>query len=132
MSQDKNNSMQSPLRKAKGLGSAHTGTHHWFMQRVTALALLPLMFWLVYSILSLQNAGHAEFTAWLANPLHALLMIFFILAGFYHSVLGNQVVIEDYISCTWFRTVKLVGQKLFFTALGVACIFSILKIAFAG
>lgn len=129
MSQN-DNKFQSPLGKAKGLGSAHTGTHHWLMQRVTAIILLPLILWLVYSIFSLQGATYTEFTAWLANPLNAILMVFFIVTGMYHSVLGNQVIIEDYISHKWFRLAKLIGQKVFFTALGIACIFSILKIAF--
>ncbi|HPF77894.1 MAG TPA: succinate dehydrogenase, hydrophobic membrane anchor protein [Alphaproteobacteria bacterium] len=130
MSSKKKQSIQTPLAKAKGLGSAHTGTHHWLMQRVTALAVLPLIFWVVYSMFKLQGADYLEFTTWLAQPMNAVLSILFIIAGFYHAVLGNQVIIEDYISCKWFRMTKLIGQKLFFIALAVACIFSILKIAF--
>jgi succinate dehydrogenase / fumarate reductase membrane anchor subunit len=125
-----NTSIQSPLGKAKGLGSAHEGVHHWMMQRVTAIANLPLVLWMVYSIFSLQGATYVEFTTWLAQPLNAVLSILFILSIFYHAVLGCQVVVEDYISCRWFRLTKLIGMKLFFTALAVACIFSVLKIAF--
>ncbi len=127
-----NNSIQSDLGKAKGLGSAHTGTHHWLMQRVTAVASVPLVFWVVYSIFKLQGADYAAFTTWLASPVNAVLSILFVLNSFYHAMLGNQVIIEDYISCRWFRMTKLIGMKLFFIALGVACIFSILKISFAG
>ena len=123
--------LQSPLAKARGLGSAHTGTHNWLMQRVTAIAMLPLVVWMVYSIFKLQGATYGEFTMWLAQPFNAVPAILFVLASFYHAVLGNQVIIEDYISLKWFRITKLIGQKLFFTALGVACIFSILKIALA-
>lgn len=122
-------SLQSPLGKAKGLGSAHTGTHHWLMQRVSAVASLPLIIWMVYSIFKLQGATYGEFTTWLSNPLHAVLAILFILSTFYHAVLGNQVIVEDYISCKWFRMTKLIGMKLFFIALAVACIFSILTLA---
>jgi succinate dehydrogenase / fumarate reductase membrane anchor subunit len=127
---DNNKSIQSPLGKAKGLGSAHDGTHHWLMQRVTALSNLPLVLWMVYSIFKLQGATYAEFTGWLSSPVNAVLAILFILSTFYHAVLGNQVVVEDYISTRWFRMTKIIGMKLFFTALAVACIFSILKIAF--
>lgn len=123
-------SFQSPLAKAKGLGSAHTGTHHWLMQRVSALALLPLIIWVVYAVFKMQGASYQEFTAWLSQPLNAVLAILLVISSFYHAVLGNQVIIEDYISCKWFRMTKLIGQKLFFIALAVACIFSILKIAF--
>ena len=125
-----NNTIQTEIKKAKGLGSTHTGTHHWLMQRVTAVVSIPLVFWMVYSIFKLQGASYAEFTAWLSAPLNAVLAILFVLNMFYHSILGNQVIIEDYISCKWIRITKLIGQKIFFIALGVACVFSILKIAF--
>ena len=122
--------MTSPLRRAKGLGSAKEGTDHWFMQRVTAIANLPLMLWLVYS--AVQNAGatHAEFTSWLAHPINAILMILVIISVFYHAKLGSQVVTEDYIHSEGLKMVKLIGQKLFFFGMAIAAIFSVLKIAF--
>jgi len=122
--------LQSPLSKARGLGSAHTGTHHWLMQRVSAIALFPLVIWMVYAIFKMQGATYQEFTTWLSQPLNAVLAILFVISSFYHAILGNQVIIEDYISCKWFRITKIIGQKLFFIALAIACIFSILKIAF--
>lgn len=127
-----NKSIQTDLKKAKGLGSAHGGTHHWLMQRVTAIVSIPLIFWAVYSIFKLQGADYETFTAWLSQPLNAVLAILFILNNFYHAVLGNQVIVEDYIHCKWFLLTKLIGMKIFFVALGVATIFSILKIAFLG
>lgn len=117
------------MARAKGLGAAHGGTHHWLMQRVTAISNFALVLWLVYSIVSLKGATHEAFVGWLALPWNAILMILFILSTFYHAVLGIQVVIEDYIHTKWFKMAKLIGAKLFFTALGVVCIFSILKIA---
>lgn len=126
-----NGSIKSPLAKAKGLGSSHTGVHHWMIQRITAMANIPLVIWMIYSVFSLQGATYQEFTGWLSQPWNAVLAVLFILSTFYHAVLGNQVIVEDYISCRWFRMTKLIGQKLFFIALGVACIFSVLKIAFS-
>lgn len=128
----KNGAFNTKLKNAKGLGSAHEGVEHWMALRVTAIANVPLLLWLVYSIAHLQGASHAEFTAWLAQPMHAILMILVILSTFYHGVLGAREIIEDYIHCKMFKMVKLIGQQLFFFALGVACIFSILKIALAG
>lgn len=121
----------SDLKKAKNLGSSHSGTHHWLMQRITAIAIIPLVVWAVYSVVGLKNASYLEFTNWLSSPLNAILMSLFIIATFYHAVLGVQVVTEDYISNKGFRLFKIICQKLFFFAIGVASIFSILKVAFA-
>jgi succinate dehydrogenase / fumarate reductase membrane anchor subunit len=129
MSSNKQSSIVSDMARAKGLGSAHEGAHHWMMQRITAVAALPLCLWLVYSAVALKGASHEQFTAWLALPWNAVLMILFVLAVFYHAVLGAQVVVEDYIHTKWFKMMKLIGMKLFFTALAVVCIFSVLKIA---
>ena len=123
------NGLKSPLARARGLGSAHEGADHWMAQRMTALANLPLVIWFVYSFIKMHDASHAEFTSWLAEPLNAILSILFVISTFYHAVLGSQVVVEDYIHTEWFKTLKLIGNKLFFTGLGIACIFSILKIA---
>ena len=122
--------MTSPLGRAKGLGSAKEGSDHWFMQRVTAIANLPLMLWLVYSAVNLAGATHAEFTNWLAQPINAILMILVIISVFYHAKLGAQVVTEDYIHNEFLKILKLIGQKLFFFGMAIAAIFSVLKIAF--
>ena len=124
-----NHGLKSPLARARGLGSAKEGTEHWMGQRITAIAALPLMIWFVYSVISLIGAMHAEFTSWLAEPLNAILSILLIITVCYHAKLGSQVVTEDYIHNEGFKFVKLIGQKLFFFGLAVACIFSILKIA---
>lgn len=124
-----NNGTKTPLARARGLGSAKEGTEHWFMQRVTAIANIPLVLWLVYSIVHLKGASHAEFTSWLSEPLNAILMCLVVISTFYHAKLGSQVVTEDYIHHEGMKMVKLIGQKLFFFGIGFACIFSILKIA---
>ncbi|MGH1375371.1 MAG: succinate dehydrogenase, hydrophobic membrane anchor protein [Alphaproteobacteria bacterium] len=123
-------SYAAPLKTAKGLGSAHEGTDHWLKQKITALANVPLILWLIFSIIGLQGASYAEFTGWLAQPLNAILMILLIVSVTYHAKLGTQVITEDYISSEGFKMVKLIGQKIFFFAIAVACIFSVLKIAF--
>ena len=120
----------SPLKKAKGLGSAHDGTHHWIMQKVTAIALVPLVLWLVFSFIALQGASYAQFTSWLAQPCNAVLMILTLVSVFYHAKLGTQVIVEDYISCKCTKKAVLILLKLGFFALCVACVFSVLKIAF--
>jgi len=125
----KNDHLVSPMRKAKGVGSAHDGTHHWMMQRITAMTNIPLVFWAVYSIFSLQNASYGEFTTWLSQPWNTVLAILFVLSTFKHAVLGNQVIMEDYISCTVLRRIKIYGLKIFMIALGVAAIVAILKIS---
>lgn len=125
-----NQDFRSPIKRAKGLGSAHAGVHHWMMQRVTAIALIPLTVWFIYSVLELRSASYADFTAWISSPINAVVMILFIIASFYHAVLGAQVIVEDYIQCKCLKMIKLIGQKLFFIALAIATIFSILKIAF--
>ena len=121
--------IQSPLARAQGLGSAKEGSEHWLAQRLTSIANIPLVLWLVYSIVSLIGANHAEFTTWLAKPWNSILMILFVISIFYHAKLGVQVVIEDYIHNEGLKMVKLIGQKLFFIATGVTCIFSVVKIS---
>ncbi|PCJ99395.1 MAG: succinate dehydrogenase, hydrophobic membrane anchor protein [Zetaproteobacteria bacterium] len=130
MSGHKNNKFVAPLKIAKNHGSAHEGTEHWLQQKITALAQIPLVLWLIWSIIGLQGASYAEFTAWMGQPVNAILMIILISSVMLHAKLGAQVVVEDYISTEWFKMAKLIGGKIFFYGLSVACIFSVLKIAF--
>ncbi len=128
----KNDLYVTQLKKAKGLGSAHHGTEHWMTQKITALLQIPLIIWLVWSIVKLQGASYAEFTTWLSYPVHAILMIILVCSVMLHAKLGAQVIVEDYISNKKLKMVKLIGQKILFFGMGVAIIFSILKIAFGG
>ena len=128
--QNQNSEFVAPLKKSKGLGSAHEGVDHWMKQKITAIANVPLILWLMWSILSLQGVSHAQFSAWLAQPVNAILMILVIISVTIHAKLGCQVVTEDYIANEGFKQFKLIGQKLFFTAIAVICIFSVMKIAF--
>ena len=89
--------MRTPLGRVRGLGSAKSGTHHWWMQRVTSIALLPLTLWFVVSMLSLAGASFAQTRAFLAWPVNAVLMLALIGLTFHHIAAGLQVVVEDYV-----------------------------------
>lgn len=122
----------SPLAKAKGAGSAHHGAGHWMHQRITALANIPLMLWLVWSVVHMQGWDYQTVTVWLAEPANSILMILAVLSVFYHAALGLQVVIEDYVSCACKRLLSVIIVRLVLAALGVAAIFSVLKVSLAG
>jgi succinate dehydrogenase / fumarate reductase membrane anchor subunit len=124
--------IKTPLARARGLGAAHDGVQHWLAQRITAIANIPLGIWFVYSIVDHAGVDYTGFVEWLAVPWNAILMILFLLSAFYHAALGTQVVAEDYIHSEGMKIAILIGLKLFFFAMGVACVFSVLKIAFAG
>ena len=103
--------MQTPLGRVRGLGSARSGTHHWWMQRVTSLALLPLTLWFVFAMLSLAGAGFAETRAFIARPWNAVLMLALAVASFHHIAAGLQVVVEDYVRSDRARIVVLLLIK---------------------
>lgn len=124
------NTIQSPLARAKGLGSAHDGTHHKFLHSITTLTNIPLVAWIMYSVYSLRNATYEEFTTWMSHPVSIVLSVLFVISTLKHFALELQIVYEDYISCKCLRMIKVVGMKLLFIVLGVTTIISILKIAF--
>nr|MBV6630925.1 succinate dehydrogenase, hydrophobic membrane anchor protein [Oceanococcus sp. HetDA_MAG_MS8] len=122
-------SYRSPLGRARGLGSAKSGSEHWMMQRLTAVALVPLILWMVWSLLCMAGAPHAEVVAWVGQPLVATTLIGLIAAMFYHAQLGAQVVIEDYVHHEGRKVAALVGIKLLAAAAALASIVSVLLIA---
>ncbi|BBK40078.1 succinate dehydrogenase, hydrophobic membrane anchor protein [Allostella vacuolata] len=121
--------MRSSLGRVRGLGSAKDGVGHWWLQRLTAVALVPLVLWFAASIVCQAGGDHAAVTAWLASPFPAITMILLSIATFYHAALGLQVVIEDYVNHEGLRLVAIAAMKLACFALGVAAVFAILKIA---
>ncbi len=123
---------RSPLGKVRGLGSAKDGTHHWWMQRVTALALIPLTIWFVASVVALIGKDHIAFTAWVKNPLTATLLVLLIAATFHHAQLGVQVVIEDYVHREGVKVTSILVMKGVALVLAGIGIFSVLRIAFGG
>lgn len=126
------NRLRTPLGRVRGLGAAKEGVGHWWAQRVTAVALVPLVLWFVASIVGLIGADHAAFVAWVRQPLNAILMTVLLAAGFHHLQLGLQVVIEDYVHCEAVKLTALVVVKFAAVLLALAGIFSVLKLAFGG
>ena len=123
--------IKSPLGQVRGLGSAKNGTHHWWAQRVTAVALVPLTLWFVFALAFNVGGDFAAMQAWLAAPYNAILMLLLIVATFHHLHLGVQVVIEDYIHAEGAKIAMMMVVKLGSFALAVAAGFAVLKVAFA-
>jgi len=125
-------SLRSPLGAVSGLGSAKGGAHHWWMQRLTSIALVPLTVWFTVSILSLPSLDHVTVVSWMAQSWTSLLLILLVLVAAYHSQLGVRVVVEDYVHSSGMRTLTLVTSTFAHTLLAVAGVFAILKVAFGG
>ena len=123
------NPMKTHLARVRGLGSAKEGSHHWWMQRLTAIALIPLTVWFAISIISIVGADHAAVVNWFSSPVISIFMILFVSTMVYHSTLGVQVVIEDYIHKERWKFGLLIALKFFGITLGVVAVFSILKLA---
>jgi succinate dehydrogenase / fumarate reductase membrane anchor subunit len=126
-------SIRTPLARARGLGSAKSGTGHWWMQRVTSVMLLPLTLYILFHL------GHFlpdpyesnNLIGEIGRPTMSLALILASLSGFYHGWLGVQVIIEDYVHNEGAKMAALVGNALLFFFLGAACVFSVLYIDFA-
>ena len=121
--------MRSPLSRARGLGPAKEGVEHWWIQRVTAAALIPLTLWFAASLIALTGSDHSAFIAWLKTPLVTVLMVLLLIALFHHMALGLQVVVEDYIHTDWVKIPAVVAIRLACFALAVAGIVATLRIA---
>src|ERR1700748_1771566 len=121
--------MRSPLGRAIGLGSAKEGVDHWWAQRITAVALVPLSLWFVASFISLVGADIETVQNWVGLPLPAILLVLLLIATFYHLSLGLQVVVEDYVHTELAKLALVIVIRLFCFAFAVAGIFAVLMIA---
>jgi succinate dehydrogenase / fumarate reductase membrane anchor subunit len=121
-----------PLARARGLGSAKKGLQHWWAQRVTAVALVPLTLWFVFSVIHLNGADQAAVHDWLRRPASAIMMSLLLVATFYHLALGAQVVIEDYVHREGVKLTSLLLVKGLIVLLAASALFTVLRVAVGG
>lgn len=121
-------SIQTPLGRVRGHGSAKSGTQHFWYQRLTAMALVPLTLWFVWSVVRYTGAPYDQVIAFLSDPLSAVAMAMFILVGLLHMLLGVKVVIEDYIHRESTKIALLVLVHFAVLAVAVTCVVAVLRI----
>ena len=123
-------SLMTPLNRVLGLGTAKGAAEHWWWQRLTAVALLPLGLWFALALLALPSFDYASVVTWVQQPLTSILLILMVAAVGYHSFLGVQVVVEDYVTSKGLKVSALMASTLAHFALSIAAVFAVLKIAF--
>ena len=114
--------LRSPLGRAKGLGSARAGSKHWWAQRLTAVALVPLTLWFIWSVMHLTGASQVDVADWLSSPVRLALMLALIVATFHHLQLGMQVVIEDYVHQEGVKLAAVLAVKGACILLALICV----------
>ena len=119
----------TPLGRVRGLGSAKSGVQHWWLQRVSSAALLPLTLWFVFSAAGLAGASHAETVAWIGRPLNAVLLLATIGIAFQHTASGMQVIVEDYANSEWAKLGLILAAKAICVLLALASALAVLRIA---
>jgi succinate dehydrogenase / fumarate reductase, membrane anchor subunit len=124
-------SLRHPIAVARGLGSAKGGTDHFWVQRLTSVALALLVPWFIWTSVSLFGGDHATVRAAFAEPLTATLLLAFVIALFWHAKLGLQVVIEDYIHVKWLEITLLIAVTFVFLLAALAAVMAIARIVFA-
>jgi succinate dehydrogenase membrane anchor subunit len=123
-------SYRSPLARARGLGSAREGAGHWWAQRITAVALVPLCLWFVIGLIGVIGAEHGEVEDWIGSPVNATLLVVLLVAAFHHAQLGLQVVIEDYVHHEGLKIAGIMLVKFAAILLGLAAVLAVLSISF--
>jgi succinate dehydrogenase / fumarate reductase membrane anchor subunit len=121
--------VRSSLREARGLGSAREGVEAWWLERVTAIALVPLSLWLTASVIALTGSSYASVIIWLRAPFNAVLMVLLLITLFSHLALGLRVVVEDYLH-SWAKIAALLAVRFACSALAVVGILATLRVAF--
>ena len=123
------NDLRTPLKRARNWGSAHDGAHHFIVQRVSSIALIPMGLWFIWFVLSLVHAGYAQARALVAQPVTAVLLSAFVVLVFWHAQLGMQVVFEDYVTPRWREVMMQLLMKGFCFLAALACLLAIVRIA---
>ncbi len=123
-------SLRSPLGRVLGLGSARTGSEHWWAQRVSAVALVPLTLWFFISMLALGTLEHAEVVAFLSGPLNGFLTLLLVVSLAYHSYLGCSVIVEDYVHGPATKIGTLLAMRFAHLVAAAAAVFALLRIVF--
>lgn len=127
----KQDPLRSHMRVVQGLGSAKHGVKHWWWQRLSALAMIPLSVWFVFSLMRAMLFQEPEMVSnWLGSPFSAVALIVFLVAMFTHAALGVQVVVEDYVSCPWKKYTLLIANQFACTVLALIGILSIIRLHF--
>ncbi|MQA65576.1 MAG: succinate dehydrogenase, hydrophobic membrane anchor protein [Alphaproteobacteria bacterium] len=130
MSSPAGSSFRTRLGRVRGLGSAKEGTAHWWGQRLSSLALVPLVLWFAISLVALAGAPHAVVVAWIRGTVTTVLLVVLIAAVFYHLALGLQVVVEDYVHTEWRKLAVVIAIKFASGLAALIGIFAVLRIAF--
>jgi succinate dehydrogenase membrane anchor subunit len=125
-----NSDLRTPLARARGLGSARAGVHHWWAQRLTAIALIPLVVWFAISLVMMSGADYGSVRAWIGSPVVMVLLILTIAIGLHHGQLGLQVVIEDYVHGDGSKLALIVAVRFIAVLFGLAAIVAVLRIGF--
>jgi succinate dehydrogenase / fumarate reductase membrane anchor subunit len=124
-------SLRTPLGRVLGLGTAKDGTEHFISQRVTAIALLFLGCWFLYSLYTLEGYAYLQVMRFIAEPLHGVLLSLFAATVAYHSYLGIQVVIEDYVHAHGLKIILLIASRFAHVFLGIASVYAVIRIGLA-
>ena len=122
--------LRTPLSLVRGLGSAKGGTHHFWMQRLTAIALVPLSIWFVVAVVCVANADYQSAITWVRSPLNSTLLVAMIVALFYHAQIGMQVVFEDYIHTEWLKVTVQILLRFVMALLALGALLAVLRVAF--
>ncbi len=121
--------LRTLLSQARGLGPAKEGVSHWWMQRITAVALIPLIVWFAFAVAMLGDSSFYHAIAWVSSPLNTVLLIVLIIATFYHLQLGLQVILEDYVHLRWLKISSIMCSNFTCILLAIIGIIAVLKIA---
>lgn len=123
---------RTPLSRVRHLGSARNGTHHWWMQRLTAIALVPLTIWFTIAIVKLIGADYVTVKLWMAKPYSMIMLILTMVMAFHHGQLGLQAVVEDYLHVEWQKLTAIIFVKFAAIVLALTGIVAVLRVGLGG